>query len=101
MELNAPLSRFPALPELPADIALQVFTDKSLRPLNDDGGSHSDNEALSILGESACRTAEVAMLYSRIPGLGVEAIKVSTKPSRSKPLTQHIRLQETNGHPLK
>lgn len=73
---NILLTKRPYLPDLPTDIALQTFTDVSLRSSIDTGAERSDHEALSVLGRSACETAFTAILYTRRPNLGGEGIVV-------------------------
>lgn len=76
MESRIPPIRVPPLPDLPFDIALQVFTDVSLRAQDDNGSRRADNEVLSVLGKSVCSTALTSILYSRMPALCTEDIIV-------------------------
>jgi len=71
----APKFSFPPLPDLPTDLALQVFTDTSLRQPGENGSSHTDNEVLSVVGEAATQAAYSAILFEREPGLTAEALK--------------------------
>ncbi|CAG7847610.1 SubName: Full=Uncharacterized protein {ECO:0000313/EMBL:CCA68546.1} [Serendipita indica DSM 11827] len=72
MERNP--GRVPKLPDLPVSIALEVFTDKSLRPKGDDQRFRADNEVLSLLGQSACQTIFTSILYARDPPLAAEEL---------------------------
>jgi dsRNA-specific ribonuclease len=76
METKPPPIRVPNLPDLPFDIALQVFTDVSLRPPDDNGSRRADNEVLSVLGQSACSTILTSILCSRTPALSAGQIIV-------------------------
>ncbi|KAG8768942.1 hypothetical protein FRC16_006848 [Serendipita sp. 398] len=74
MEANPPLTRIPSLPDLPFNIALQVFTDISLRRKGEDGSNRTDNDVLSVVGQSACDTVLTTLLYSRNPPLSVDGL---------------------------
>lgn len=80
METNILSTRRPTLPDLPTDIALQTFTDVSLRSSDDTGAERSDHEALSILGRSACETAFTAILFIRRPNLNAGDLLVRECP---------------------
>jgi hypothetical protein len=80
METKLPPTRIPQLPDLPFDIALQVFTDVSLRPQDDNGSRGADNEVLSVLGQSACSTVLTSILCSRRPALSAPEIRVRLCP---------------------
>lgn len=71
----APKISFPALPDLPTDLALKVFTDVSLRAPGENGSSHTDNEVLSVVGVAATEAAYSAILFARQPGLTAEELK--------------------------
>jgi dsRNA-specific ribonuclease len=75
----APKFSFPPLPELPTDLALQVFTDPSLRPPGENGSSHTDNEVLSVVGMAATQAAYSAILFEREPRLTAEALKARSQ----------------------
>jgi len=92
---NILLTKRPHLPDLPTDIALQTFTDISLRSSIDTGAERSDHEALSVLGRSACETAFTAILYTRRPNLGGEGIVVAREEWMSDQNTTHfVKLYE-------
>ncbi|KAG8834339.1 hypothetical protein FRC17_009107 [Serendipita sp. 399] len=74
MEEKLPQARIPPLPELPFNIALQVFTDISLRRKGEDGSSRTDNDVLSVVGQTACITAWTTILYTRDPHLSVDGL---------------------------
>ena len=75
----APKLSFPLLPEVPTDLALQVYTDASLRPPGETGSSHKDNEVLSVVGEAATHAAYTAILFARQPGLSASEIKARSR----------------------
>jgi len=75
----APKLSFPPLPDLPNDLALQVFTDVSLRPSYENGSSHTDNEVLSVVGEAATQAVFTAILFARQPGLSSDEIKARSR----------------------
>lgn len=75
----APKFSFPPLPDLPTDLALQVFTDPSLRPPGENGSSHTDNEVLSVVGEAATQAAYSAILFEREPRLTAQALKARSQ----------------------
>jgi dsRNA-specific ribonuclease len=72
---SAPKLSFPPLPDLPTELALQVFTDRSLRPSGENGSSHTDNEVLSVVGEAVIQAAYSAILFEKRPRLTAEALK--------------------------
>lgn len=74
METKIPSIRVPPLPDLAFNIALQVFTDISLRPHDDNGSRQQDNEILSVMGKSACSTVFTSILCTRTPALCAEDI---------------------------
>jgi len=75
----APKLSFPLLPDLPTDLALQVYTDPSLRPTGETGSSHTDNELLSVVGQAATQAAYTAILFERQPGLTAEELKARSR----------------------
>lgn len=70
----------PQLPDLPFDIALQVFTDVSLRPSDESGSKRSDNEVLALVGQTVCSAILTSILFSRKPPLGSEQLIVQLSP---------------------
>ncbi len=75
----APKLSFPLLPDVPTDLALQVFTDSSLRVSGEDGSSHTDNEVLAVVGEAAVTAAYSAILFEREPRLDAKALKARSQ----------------------
>ena len=75
----APKLSFPPLPDLPTDLALQVFTDPSLRASGENGSSHTDNEVLSVVGEAAVIAAYSAILFEKEPPLDAKALKARSQ----------------------
>lgn len=68
--------RIPPLPDLPFDIALQVFTDISLRPPGENSSKRADNEVLALVGQSVCSTILTSILFARKPALSSEQLTV-------------------------
>ncbi|KAF8913028.1 hypothetical protein CPB84DRAFT_1841453 [Gymnopilus junonius] len=62
-------SRVPPLPRINSDIALQVFTHRSLRRPNASPAHYGDNERLQELGKAAFDAALVYALFRRRPFL--------------------------------
>jgi hypothetical protein len=74
----APKICLPPLPDLPTGLALQVFTDASLRPPGEDGSSHTDNEVLSVVGEAAIQAVYSTILFAK-PGLTADQLKARSR----------------------
>jgi hypothetical protein len=72
-------NRIPPLPNLSFDIALQIFTDISLRPPGATSASRTDNEVLATVGQSACHAIITTHLFQRKPALSAEEIEVCTR----------------------
>lgn len=75
----APKLSFPPLPDVPTDLALQVFTDSSLRVSGENGSSHTDNEVLSVVGEAAVMAAYSAILFEKEPRLDAQELKARSQ----------------------
>lgn len=78
MQANLQPEKVPSLPDVPFDIALQVFTDVSLRVPGD--SNRSDNEVLAIVGKSALESILTSILFHRMPPLNAEELKVLSLP---------------------
>jgi hypothetical protein len=90
--------QIPKLPDLPFDIALQVFTDVSLRPSDENGSKRSDNEVLAIVGQTVCSAIFTSILFSRKPPLGPEQLIVWLSRQSPTPAIDHfIRQLEMDG----
>jgi len=91
MDTKISSKQIPQLPELPFDIALEVFTDVSLRPQDDKPSRRNDNEVLSVLGQSVCTTVFTSILYSRSPPLSAKDLIV-------RPIPLLVGLPALTGH---
>lgn len=77
MDAKISPNRLPTLPNLSFEIALQIFTDTSLRPTNATSASRTDNEVLAQVGQSACHTIVTTFLFQRKPPLTAEEIALA------------------------
>lgn len=69
--------QIPRLPDINADLVLQVYTHESLRPPNaTKAEDFTDNTRLAKLGETVLDTAVTLALFKRQPLLSGEEIKV-------------------------
>ncbi|KAF9479708.1 hypothetical protein BDN70DRAFT_834000 [Pholiota conissans] len=71
---NFNASRIPPLPRINGDLALQVFTHKSLRRPNVSPADYGDNERLADLGRTMCEFAITQALFEYRPMMRAAAL---------------------------